>query len=130
MPHRSCAGFRASLGPTLGEWLREASPGKRECLAFICSALGLTEEVDPTIRYQLLHRAASAVVEADRFMTTAAAMMVHSFSPEHRWFSDFERFAALFGAAAARGVPIETTLPSGKPLYLGWAIGDQAFRAA
>jgi hypothetical protein len=55
-----------SFGPTLEEWLSEASPGKRERLSFLLTELGLADEPAGTIRYQLLHRVASAVVTADQ----------------------------------------------------------------
>jgi hypothetical protein len=115
------------FGPTLAEWLANASSGKRERLAVILAALGLTNPPGE-VRYQLLHRTASAVVESGRFMTAAAAMIVHSFSPDSRWFDDYARFVALFGVTALANELATVTLPSGKPLYLGWACGDQAFR--
>lgn len=47
------------------------------------------------IRYQLLHRAASAIYEAKRYRCRDAMMRVHSFSPTHRWFEDFAEFSSL-----------------------------------
>jgi hypothetical protein len=55
-----------SFGPLLEEWLRDASDGKRERLAFLQSTLGIETELPGRIRYQLLHRAASPVIEAMR----------------------------------------------------------------
>lgn len=115
------------FGPTVGEWLLDASEGKVRRLAFICETLGLPK-APRYVRYQLLHRTASAAVEAERFMTQAAAMIVHSFSPQRRWFSDFEQFLHLFGQTAVEGEAVVVALPSGKPLYLGWAAGDQRYR--
>jgi hypothetical protein len=37
--------------------------------------------VPDAIRYQLLHRAASVVIEAERFNASYAVLPVHSFSP-------------------------------------------------
>jgi uncharacterized protein DUF6946 len=67
------------FGETVGDWLQNASDDKHERLDFICKLLGLTSLPDHTY-YQLLHRTASAVIEARRFKTDAAAMIVHSFS--------------------------------------------------
>jgi hypothetical protein len=115
------------FGPTLSEWLRGASAGKLERLRHIQEMLGLRGELDGGLRYQLFHRTASAVVEADRFMTGAAAMIVHSFSPEKRWFEDYDRFVQLFGAMSSpQGAVVD--IPCGRRLLLGWAAGDQAFR--
>ena len=56
---------------------------------YLCALLGLGELPHPQIRYQLLHRTASAIIEARRFKTDEAAMIVHSFSPSKMWFDDF-----------------------------------------
>lgn len=50
------------FGETLEEWLAEASPGKNQRLDFLQMQLGLTG-IPETIRYQLLHRTASALIE-------------------------------------------------------------------
>jgi hypothetical protein len=115
------------FGPTLSEWLENSSAGKLERLRYIRGVLGLPDHLDGELRYQLLHRTASAVIEADRFMTGAAAMIVHSFSPEKRWFDDYERFVHLFGVRCSQNSAVVDT-PCGRKLLLGWAVGDQAFR--
>lgn len=114
------------FGPTLDEWLVDASDGKRERLAGICDLLGITQPAD-SIRYQLLHRTASAVIEAERFGTARAAMIVHSFSQEKKWFEDFEAFAALFGGIPNRDGTVKFVLPDGRPMLLGWAQGQAIF---
>lgn len=118
------------FGETVAEWSRAASPGKQERLSYICGTLGLAE--CPTdVRYQLLHRTASALIEAERFNASMAGMIVHSFSPQRRWFDDFARFARLLGAGDLRpGEVAVIGTPSGRPLALGWACGDPAFLTA
>ena len=118
------------FGPTVAEWLQEASPGKRTRLDAVCAFLGLSAAPDGDVRYQLLHRTAAAVIEAERFAAGAAAMIVHSFSPDARWHADYGRFTALLGAEAPVGSAARVQLPSGKPLYLAWVAGDQRFRSA
>ena len=115
------------FGPTVGKWLEDASPGKRQRLSFLCGLLGLAEPAPAHIRYQLLHRTASALIEADRFHASTAAMIVHSFSPTRSWFDDFAGFAELMGAAPHADRLTGVTAVTSKPLYLGWASGDQAF---
>lgn len=115
------------FGPTVGEWMLNASTGKIERMRFICDCLGLRETPNDAVRYQLLHRTAAAVIEAERFKTDGAAMIVQSFSPTHKWFEDFAAFCALFDLTAEIGKPLSHTLPSGKPLTLGWAVGSEAF---
>jgi hypothetical protein len=116
------------FGPMVGEWLATSSAGKEKRLSFIYKLLGLPAEPTFSTRYQLLHRTAAAVIEAERFMTSGAAMIVHSFSPEQRWFGDFVAFGKLFDLELTPGTAGKTVLPSGKPLYLGWATGAQEFR--
>jgi hypothetical protein len=81
------------------------------------------------VHYQLLHRTASALIEAERFQASHAAMIVNSFSPEQRWFEAYERFCELMDCRAEVGVPAVVTVLSGKRLVLGWACGEQRFRA-
>ena len=117
------------FGPTVGEWMKDASAGKRVRLAYLCRSLGLAECPDD-VHYQLLHRTVSALIEAENFATRDAAMIVHSFSPERRWLPAFEHFLALLGVSAEPGQPAVLTVPSGQRLILGWACGDPVHLAA
>lgn len=118
------------FGPTVGEWMAKPSAGKAERLAAIREILGL-RDVSSTVRYQLLHRTASALIEAERFDAQLAGMIVHSFSPEHRWFNEFRHFAELLGQGASiqPGRSVTVKVPSGRKLTMGWAVGAQEFRA-
>ena len=108
-----------TFGPTIAEWLVKASPGKQKRLAFLRDCLGI--EPHSALRYQLLHRTVAAVQEARRFGMAEAAMVVQSFSPDNRWFEDFEAFAMQFGHEVRPGVAVRHILPEGMPLTLGWA---------
>ncbi|WP_435311332.1 DUF6946 family protein [Primorskyibacter sedentarius] len=114
------------FGPTVGEWLRDASEGKRQRLAALCDLLGCAAPPEH-LRYQLFHRTAAALIEADRFGAEAAAMIVQSFSQKHRWFEDFADFAAFLGASPERKMPSQIIAPGGMPLTLGWATGDERY---
>ncbi|MEQ9261142.1 MAG: hypothetical protein RIG84_18805 [Roseovarius sp.] len=112
---------------TLGGWMGAGSPGKRARLAAICEILGCGTPPDD-LRYQLFHRTAAAVIEARRFGAGRAAMVVHSFSPGHRWFEDFAAFCAFLGLGAPeRGRGYVLPLPEGRTLTLGWATGAPGF---
>ena len=112
-----------SFGPTLGGWREDAGSGKVDRLAFLCDTLGLDAgTLEDSLRYQLLHRTASAILAAQHYGIHRAAMVVQSFSPDRRRFEDFAQFAALFGMTA----PVPDRLhdagtPSGIALQLGWA---------
>ncbi|WP_420830252.1 DUF6946 family protein [Rhizobium giardinii] len=93
----------------------------------MCDVLGLAETRPAHIRYQLLHRTASAVIKAKRFKTDEAAMIVHSFSATRMWFDDFTAFTRLFDQDIAPDRGVRLSLNSGVRLRLGWATGDAAF---
>jgi hypothetical protein len=116
------------FGPTLGRWNAHASRGKTTRLQFIRELLGLPEELPASIRYQLLHRTASAVLEAQRFGARYAAVLVHSFSAEQLWFDEFSSFLALFGVRCAQTGQLVCLQDLGDvTLYAGWACGDTRF---
>jgi hypothetical protein len=73
------------------------TPGKRRRLDILCRTLAVNAEQIGGIRYQLLHRTASAINEAKRYRCRHALMLVHSFSRTHRWFDDFAAFAHVVG---------------------------------
>jgi hypothetical protein len=118
-----------SFGPVLSQWLENASPGKLERLKFIADVLGLRLPIPGDVHYQLLHRTASAVIEAGRFKADAAVMLVHSFSRERTWFDAFQRFVELFRREPEIGKLIEIGSPK-VPIFVGWACGDPRFLAA
>lgn len=115
---------------TVGEWLAGASDGRKQRLEALRSLLGLRAPIPDHIRYQLIHRAASAVIEAQRFGALHAVMLVHSFSPTNRWFDDFAEFCALFELTAAIDTIASTTTVSGIELHLGWVHGDERYLEA
>ena len=68
------------FGPTLEDWYSNPSAGKKKRLEYLLELLGFESDIPGTIRYQLLHRTASAAIEMNCFGTESAAMLVHSFS--------------------------------------------------
>lgn len=113
-----------SFGPTLGDWLVNASPGKQSRLAFLCMCLGLdANTLPPTTRYQLLHRTSVALIEAKRHSAKHAVMLVQSFSPVDTGFADYGAFVTLFGQTAAVNQVVHVGERHGVQLYLGWMRG-------
>jgi hypothetical protein len=115
------------FGPTVDEWLDGGSDGKRTRLHSLCDILGLSTDRLVGLRYQLLHRTASAVIEADRFKTDDAAMIVHSFSKAAAWFDSFRDFASRLGVPIEKDRLATVATPKGRRLHLGWASGDLRF---
>jgi hypothetical protein len=108
-----------SFDELVKDW--NCTPGKHRRLEHICSTLKLDPPNIGNVRYQLLHRTASAIYEAKRYRCRHALMLVHSFSRTHRWFDDF----AIFSRAMS--MPIEqpdrcspAKLCDGVSLRLAW----------
>jgi len=114
---------RESFGPTVAHWLTESSPGKERRLASLKGLLGL-ERVDDErlgeIRYQLLHRVASALLTARAFAAPSALVLVHAFDAPTGSFADFERFAELLGPKAERDGIVGPLQLDGVATFLGW----------
>lgn len=115
------------FGDIVSKWMENPSPGRKKRLEFLCKELGLAETDVSNIRYQLLHRTVSAILEAKKFNASNALMLVHSFSQTDEWFENYALFAALFGIDAK----IDRIHSAGKigaiQLYLGWVKGDHKY---
>jgi hypothetical protein len=111
------------FGPLLGDWLVDGSPGKQERLAFLCQTLGLEKDPPPGIRYQLLHRTASAILTAQRFNAHYAIMLVHSFSRDHAWLEDYQAFLGLYGVKGGAGELVKIPMHGHPELFTGWVTG-------
>lgn len=114
-----------TFGPTVGDWLVNASPGKIERLKYITDKLGLPYPPAGDIRYQLLHRTASAVIEAERFNANCASMVVHSFAPNKENYDDYKTFLRSFGIHSVRTKNLYETNKASVPLSFGWTFPKQ-----
>ena len=115
------------FGPLIGDWKEDGSKGKRERLADLRKRLKLSRTGVDHIRYQLLHRTASTLIEAERFHATSAVMLVHSFSQEHKWFEDYQAFVGLFGKSAEPDSATYFGFRDGIALYTAWVVGEPKF---
>ena len=104
------------FGPTVGEWLNKASDGKLERLEYLKNLLGISGDVDH-LRYQLLHRTASAIIEAKNFDAYLGAMIVQSFHKDSLWKEDLIAFASAMNVELGS---ISKTL-LGQRILLGWS---------
>lgn len=115
------------FGPTLGEKRSEESNGQSERINYLHAALGLDTSLNDNIRYQLLHRTVSALRTAQDFHAGSAVMLVHSFSPTHRWREDFSAFCQVMAATPlSPGLHVVPRFKSPR-LYLAWCAGDGRF---
>ena len=113
------------FGKYVQQW-RDGSDGKEPRLEGLCKILGLSPETAMPLRYQLLHRAASAILEAQRYRAKTAALLVHSFSDDKNGFADFGAFLQALGfEAPVPGILAGPIVRDGVSLYAGW-VQDEA----
>jgi hypothetical protein len=110
----------------IDQWLREDSKGKKSRLRFLTKTLCLAEALPGHIRYQLVHRTASAILEAKRCHFPLALMLVQSFDESRTSWSDYAAFAGCLGLTAARGNVVGPRLVEGIQLYLAWVDSPKA----
>ena len=111
---------------TIEDWLgAEPTANRKARLDGLCTLLGLTTPPPVTLRFQLFHRTAAALIEAERIGATQAVMCVQSFGDKPGdkpiGFTDFAAFVSLFGASAVRNGLVLAGNIGGVTLYLGWA---------
>ena len=111
---------REGFDVRLGVWKKRTSPqGVKARLADIAENTGIATQIPDDIRYQLLHRTASAVIEAKRFHAPYAVMIVQSFVTDdtENHYSDFCAFVRLYGKEATKGRLIELATSKGCKLF-------------
>ena len=94
---------------------------------FLLNKLNLNQAQVQHIRYQLLHRTVSAIIEAQRIGAKNALMLVHSFSTEKEWFNDFAQFVKLFDLSAEKDSIVGPYQTDGINIYFGWTKGDKYY---
>lgn len=109
------------FGELVSDWRHQTTPGRDERLAFLLATIGLEDDKDlDGLRYQLLHRTASAVIVAEQFGARNAVMLVHSFHPDALWLEDFTRFAGRYGATVGKDELAPVAQLDSVSLHLGW----------
>jgi hypothetical protein len=111
-----------SFDKTVSDWKRayKYTEGRKKRLEFLCATLELGEKQVEHIRYQLLHRTASAIIEARKFDAGNALMLVHSFSQNSEGFSDYCQFLELYGLKGEIDSIVFAKNVKNVNLYLGW----------
>lgn len=121
------AKVQETFGPTLGDWDPSSSRGKEVRLGSLCELLELAHPQPMDIRYQLLHRTASALLEARRFHAARAVMLVHAFDSPEESVADFRRFVGVLGGEPVTEELFSVGRRSGVALSVGWVTGDEQF---
>jgi len=111
------------FGPTVTDKRAKPSAGQSARLQFLQSLLGLST-LDGAIRYQLLHRTASAILTAREFHAHAALMIVQSFGQRRSLREDFDNFCHALNCKLLPGGLAVAQSQSMPRLFLGWCNGD------
>lgn len=117
------------FGPTVGEKRAQATPSQKKRLEYLESLLGVPVPFADDVRYQLLHRTASAILIAHQFHAANAVLLIHSFSPNEKWHEDFEAFCLAMGAEILTANVYQVSRFSNPALFLAWCTGDLSFLA-
>jgi len=115
------------FGDRVSKWRAQSKGGREVRLRYLCGLLALDTTTVGHIRYQLLHRTASALIKAKKFNAPNALMLVHSFSRENKWFEDYQQFLTLFGVTGKMDSLVFGRNINGIKLYFGWAKGDERY---
>jgi hypothetical protein len=114
-----------SFGPLVSEWSTGNEP-RRTRLQTLTKLLDLAGQDIAGLRYQLLHRTAAAVYEAERYRAPVALMLVHSFSPRRSGWGGFAAFLQAIGLSK-KPTPNEVLGPKRVArieLYAAWLADD------
>lgn len=119
------------FGELISEWKIKDMGGKEERLNFLCDQLMLNTEVVDNIHYQLLHRTASAVIEAKKFNAPIALVLVHIFEKtKEKYDESFQaycRFLGLFGKQGMENTVVSLKTLDSVDLYAGWVKGNRKY---
>jgi len=111
---------KESFGEYVNDWLQPTTQGKQERLNYLTSLLGTSPGKVFRIRYQLLHRTASALVEGSRYFCRSAIVIVHSFDESPESYSDWEQFLSLYGLHSSPNTVSGPIRLSGIDLFFTW----------
>lgn len=114
-----------SFGPLIIEWKKDMSKGKKGRLDYLCKLLNLTNKNVDNIRYQLLHRTASAIITANKYHCKTAMILIHSFSQVNNSFKEYSDFSNLYNLKAYLDEIIGPVILNGVSVYWGW-VKDEA----
>lgn len=106
----------------VGQWIGDGSAGKAVRLAKLTALLDIEDQAIEGLRYQLLHRTAAAVLEAKRYRTNQAAMIVQSWCSVRSSFGDYLAFCRALGGLEPEPNRLTASINvGGVRLRLGWS---------
>jgi hypothetical protein len=120
------------FGPRVSDWLiDDPGRGKQRHLVSLLETLGLPPDTArDQLRYQLLHRTAAAMIEAQRFHARHAMMVVHAFGNHRGGYDAYAEFAEAIGATPERGRITPARDIGTVSLSVGWIDGAARYLEA
>lgn len=116
------------FGPLVSKWVETANCGwENQRLLYLIELLKLQGKEIGDVRYQLLHRTASALIEADRVGTDECMVIIHSFSQERAHFDDYKKFVKMFGVTPEVNKVCSAVKINSKQIYFLWVVGDEKY---
>jgi len=115
------------FGPLVREKRAEPSTGQTARLEYLHALLNV-KHFDDAIRYQLLHRTASAILTAQAFHAATAVMLVHAFGTPPERQGDFRAFRRAMGATEVGSQVFKVPGSTNPTLYLAWCAGNDKYR--
>jgi hypothetical protein len=119
-----------NFGKSCLEWVRAGKDKDNSELRLeeCARALGVEKQKLNGVCSQLVYRAASAVIVAEKLRTNNAVMLVHAFELTGTHFGDFENFARALGTEQPQKICLVRASAAGSVrLWLGWVDGDRRF---
>lgn len=109
---------------TIIKWKEKTSKtGVEKRLGFILEKIGLENKEIDSLRYQLFHRLASAVIVAEKFHAKNAIMIIQSFNDNNKenHFNDYVNFIKLYEISSIEKSKLyKLTELNGITLYAAW----------
>jgi hypothetical protein len=105
---------------SIGKWEKKnrRQPG---LLLYLTAVLGIEGRNVNHLKYQLLHQAASAILEAERLSAKFAVSFVQCFEPDPRSSWDaYRAFAHVLGIPNSTPKVTLANVETSVPLYIGW----------
>lgn len=109
-----------SFGPLVQEW-NDHGTGKLRRLVGLLDRLQFKSTAIGSLRYQLFHRTAATLIEAEKIGAHDAALIVQSFDKGRAGFDDFAAFADAFGTPISSSGELSTPRQlNDVAIRLGW----------
>lgn len=110
------------------DWKQSRSEkGAKERLGFLLEKIGIKDKVIDSLRYQLFHRLASALIMAEKFHAKNAIMTIQSFNDNNKenHFDDFTQFMELYGISSVEKSKLYKLAElNGIEVFAGWVYSE------